>query len=587
MITLHNLSFRYPEGAPVLEHIDLEIQEGELALVTGPSGSGKSTLLRCLNGLVPHFTGGVIGGRISVAGHDPIAEGPRVLCQHVGFVFQDPEAQFVVDRVEDEIAFALENLAMPQLEMRDRVEEVLALLGLLPLRDRSLDTLSGGERQRVAIAAALALRPRILVLDEPTSQLDPIAAEELLRALIRLNGDRGLTIVLAEHRLERILPHATQLIHLPGRARPALCGAPREVLAEMELVPPLVALAKALHWRPLPLTVEEAKPHVARFTVKRSAPAADEPPRVTARAASATGQSASPWLQIEDVHFAYDGRQVLRGVSLRIWPGELLALMGDNGSGKTTLLRCLVGLLEPERGRITIAGESIHGRTTAELCQRIGYLPQNPDDLLFADAVRAEIEVTLYNLGLEREPPIPLETLLERLGLAAVADRYPRDLSVGQRQRVALGAVTVTRPRLLLLDEPTRGMDYAAKRELVRLLRSWQEEGTAVLLVTHDVELVAEAADRVAILANGRIEREGRPAEVLHGASSEGDEIQALRIPQIGRLFPDEGWLTVKEALEGLQGAESASPLKGVTNDVGVVERTGQSQSPDGLRPGV
>jgi energy-coupling factor transport system ATP-binding protein len=581
MITIRDLSYRYPASAAatgtlVLDGMGFHLDEGELALVTGPSGSGKSTLLRCLNGLVPHFTGGVISGHISVAGHNPIAEGPTVLCQYVGMVFQDPEAQFVVDRVEDEIAFALENniqgVVMSTGEMHDRVTDVLELLRLLPLRDRSLDTLSGGERQRVAIAAALVLRPRVLVLDEPTSQLDPLAAEELLQTLVALNREHKLTIVLAEHRMERILPHATRIIHLPGPCQPIIDGSPRKALAQMDLVPPLVDLAKRLDWNPLPLTVEEARALLppllrtrqsdrrVRWAQGRSASCIENAER-----ASSSTSLGQPLLQAQDVHVSYGSNKVLQGLTLQAYPGELLALMGDNGSGKTTLLRCLVGLVSPQRGRITLEGKSIHGRSTAELCQNVGYLPQNPDDLLFANTVREEIEVTLYNLGLEDHPPITPDDLLQRLGLADYADAYPRDLSVGQRQRVALGAVTVTRPRLLLLDEPTRGMDYQAKRDLVRLLRSWQDEGTAVLLVTHDVELIAEAADRVAVLAQGRIVRQGCPADVLRtetpitlGTPSVPAATE-LRIPQIARLFPDSNWLTVSQALAGLGITESST----------------------------
>ena len=216
----------------------------------GPSGSGKSTLLRCVNGLVPHFSGGDLRGRIAVQGLDPVAATPRVLSRHVGFVFQDPESQFVTDRVEDEIAFALENAAMPPQEMRLRVEETLDLLGLEPLRDRPLTTLSGGERQRVAIAAALALRPSILVLDEPTSQLDPKSAEDVLNALVRLNHELGITVLLAEHRLERVLPHVDRVIYLPDDGGPVLCGDPRQVLGQVDLGSPLVNLGKALPGNP-------------------------------------------------------------------------------------------------------------------------------------------------------------------------------------------------------------------------------------------------------------------------------------------------------------------------------------------------
>ncbi len=249
-------------------------------------------------------------------------------------------------------------------------------------------------------------------------------------------------------------------------------------------------------------------------------------------------------LQVEDLSFSYEGNQALRNVTLSVGQGELVALMGRNGSGKTTLLKCIVGLLRPERGEIALMRESLAGQETADICQRIGYLPQEPDDLLFADTVADEMEVTLRNHGLVDDPPIAPADLLARLDLSGLARSYPRDLSVGQRQRVALGAVTVTHPRLLLLDEPTRGMDYPAKREMIRLLQDWQAEGMGVLLVTHDVELAAQAADRIVLLDRGQIIADGHPAEVLTASS--------LFTPQVTQLFPGTGWLTVRDALAGL-----------------------------------
>ncbi len=538
MIYFNHLTYTYPAASrPALADVTLRIAEGEFALVVGPSGAGKSTLLRCLNGLVPHFTGGAVSGRVAVAGHDPVAEGPQALSRVVGFVFQDPEAQFVVDRVEDEIAFALENRAVPPSEMRTRVEEVLDLLYLIPLRDRPLESLSGGEKQRVAIAAALALRPHILALDEPTSQLDPRSAEEVLSALVRLNRDLGLTVILSEHRLERVLPHANRLIYLPGPGKPVLNGQPRQVLRQMDLTPPLVTLGKALGWDPLPLTIEEGR----HFAAKSQPPIPNPQPPIS--------NPQSPILQVEGLFFNYNGTPVLHGVSLAVSAGKLVALMGRNGSGKTTLLKCIVGLLRPKQGRITLAGESLAGQETADICRSISYLPQEPDMLLFADTVADELAVTLRNHGLTEDSPIAPADLLARLGLSDLVASYPRDLSVGQRQRVALGAVTVTQPRILLLDEPTRGLDYAAKRELARLLQEWQAEGAGVLLVTHDVELVAQAADRVVILDQGAVVADGSPADVLTGSS--------LFAPQVARLFPGTGWLTARDALAGLKRLSS------------------------------
>ncbi|MGC9334673.1 MAG: ABC transporter ATP-binding protein [Anaerolineae bacterium] len=546
-IHFDHLTYTYPDSShPALHDVTLDVQEGEFALVAGPSGAGRSTLLRCLNGLVPHFTGGTVGGRASVGGHNPVKEGPEVLSHVVGFVFQDPEAQFVVDRVEDEVAFALENAAVPPAEMRLRVEEVLHLLDLAALRDRPLDTLSGGEKQKVAIAAALALRPRILALDEPTSQLDPQSAEEVLQALVRLNQDLGLTIVLAEHRLERVLPYIDRLIYLSGPDHGVLSGPARSVLGEVDLAPPLVALGKALDWDPLPLTVKEGRQFSAQIPMSQAPSSKSQSPT--------SGRDAQ--IEIRDLHFSYNGRAVLQGVDLQIAPGELVALMGRNGSGKTTLLKCVVGLLHPSSGEIKMRGASLIGQKTADICREVGYLPQEPDDLLFADSVGDELEITLRNHSLLDSPPIAPDDLLARLSLQDLKARYPRDLSAGQRQRVALGAVTVTKPHLLLLDEPTRGLDYDAKRELMRLLREWQAEGAGIVLVTHDVELVAQAADRVVLLSQGEVIADAEPKVLT---------TSPLFAPQVARLFPGTGWLTVEDALEGLNTQRSAAGAAALT----------------------
>ncbi len=532
MIALSDLSYTYPQAAtPALRHIDWAIGDGEFVLLAGRSGSGKSTLLRCFNGLVPHFTGGVLAGKVMVAGLDAVRAGPRRLSRLVGFVAQDPEAQSVLDQVEAEVAFALENAAIPPPEMRARVEEALALVDLLPLRDRGLATLSGGERQRLTIAAALALRPRVLVLDEPTSQLDPHSAADVLRALVRLNEELGLTIVLAEHRLERVLRYADRLTYLEA-GRIVVDAPAREALARLDAAgidvgPPLVKVARALNWQPLPLTVMEAQPFANSI-----APAPPRPPRQPS--------AVTPVLAIEGLRFAYHGRPALNGIELTAGAGEAVALLGRNGAGKSTLLKCIVGLLAAQAGEIRVDGRSTRGRSVADLCRVIGYLPQNPDDLLFAETVADELRTTLRNHRLPETPGLTTD-LLRELELDGLQDAYPRDLSVGQRQRVALGAVTVTRPRLLLLDEPTRGLDGATKAALVALWRQWLAEGAALLLVTHDVELAATIAHRTVILNQGQVIAAGPTGDVLAGSSEFA--------PQIARLFPGTGWLTPADVL--------------------------------------
>lgn len=554
MIQFEHLTYTYPGATtPALNDISLELPDGELILVVGPSGSGKSTLLRCINGLVPHFSGGALAGNVRVEGLDPVAATPKVLSRHVGFVFQDPEAQFVMDRVEDEIAFALENAAMSPQEMRVRVEETLDLLDLEPLRDRPLKTLSGGERQRVAIGAALALRPQILVLDEPTSQLDPKSAEDVLNALVRLNTDLGLTILLAEHRLERVLPYVDRVVYLPEDGSPVLFDTPRAILNQIDLVPPLVKVGKALNWQPLPLTIKDGLRFSRRWFEQWSATHQLPPPAHAASgAAKARLAGERPYLKTQKLTVQYGNRTVLRNVDFAVWPGEIVALVGRNGAGKTTLLKSLVGLVRPQSGSIWIEGESTAGRDVAAICQHVGYLPQDPNSLLFADTVQDELMATLRNHGLATKSggewqvaanarAAEPDELLRRLRLTGKAHAYPRDLSVGERQRVALAAVTVTLPGALLLDEPTRGLDYMAKHELTALLKDWRASGAAIVLVTHDVELAAALADRVVLMSQGEIIADGEPAAVL-GASP-------LFAPQVARLFPTTGWLTADDVL--------------------------------------
>jgi energy-coupling factor transport system ATP-binding protein len=452
---------------------------------------------------------------------------------------QNPEAQAVLDRVEPEIAFGLENAAVPPQEMRLRVEEALDLLELTSLRERSLSSLSGGERQRVVIAAALAFRPQILVLDEPTSQLDPQSADEVLRALVRLNEDLGLTILLSEQRLERVLRYADRVVYLED-GRIIVDDAASLAVADMPQLPPITRLARAVGWKPLPLTVKQGK----RFAQNV---ATDRPEENTWRSVSSPPPSAvspaSALLEASDIHFSYNGMPALSGVSLQVNPGEAVALMGRNGSGKSTLLKCLVGLLSPAEGEVKVNGRNSDGREVADICREVAYLPQNPDDLLFAESVTDELKITLHNHGLPSEQN-GICDLLEKIGLAQVAHAYPRDLSVGQRQRVALGAVTVTRPKLLLLDEPTRGLDYEAKQTLADIWRGWLENGMGLLLVTHDVELAALVADRVIILSQGEVIGAGKTADILNATP--------LFAPQIAKLFPGRGWLTVEDALAGI-----------------------------------
>nr|MBC7244669.1 energy-coupling factor ABC transporter ATP-binding protein [Chloroflexota bacterium] len=532
-IELQDVTFRYPHSDhTVLNQVSLTIQEGDFVLVVGPSGSGKSTLLRTLNGLVPHFSGGRISGKIRVAGYDPIAEGPHRMSSIVGLVQQDPETQFVVDTVEDELAFGMENQGLPQTVMRKRVEEVLDQLGIAHLRHRRISSLSAGEKQRVAIGSVLTLQPKVLVLDEPTSQLDPQAAEEVLTTLRHLNQDLGLTIVLSEHRLERVVQYADCILYLPALGSRPILGTAEEVLPQVPFAPPLVQLAQALAWQPMPLTIKEARAFVNQMNLQRAFPHETLQPISPQR-------SGSTRVEAHDVWFSYNGVEALRGLSLRAGEGELIALMGRNGSGKTTLLKHLVGLLHPKRGYVTVHGQDTRKATVEALIQYVGYVPQDPNTLLFADTVRQELEFTLraHSLSLAGS-----QSWLERLGLAPLAALYPRDLSVGQRQRVALAAILVAEPLTLLLDEPTRGLDHIEKQALADFLRKQAAQGRTVILATHDVELAAECAQRVVIISEGQVVVDGPVREVMSQS--------LVFASQVNKLFRDPRLLTVRDVLE-------------------------------------
>jgi len=565
MIEFDHASYTYPGAAePALSDVCLRIEEGDFVLVVGASGSGKSTLLRCINGLVPHFYGGSFGGAVRVAGLDTRTHEPRDLAATAGFVFQDPEAQMVVEVVEDELVFGMENLGVEPPIMRRRVEEVLDQLEIAHLRRRRVTSLSGGERQRVAIASVLAMQPRVLVLDEPTSQLDPHTAEEVLTALQKLNADLGLTIVLSEHRLERVVQYADSMIVCqrdPGTQQRISIGPARSMLAHSPLAPPLAVLGRSLGWQPLPLTIKEAR----RFVVAQGLDEPDANVKTQrtqrrkgkyvgpTRASAPTGtidrllgdqpppRSQTPRLQVRELSVERGGTEVLHRVGFELDAGELLAIMGRNGSGKSTLLRAIAGLDVAARGSITLDGTDIGRLPPEQRAPRIGFVPQDPRSLLFRETVADELRWTLGRRGDEAR----VQQTLVALGLHSLAGAHPRDISGGEQQRAALAAILVAGPELLLLDEPTRGLDYWNKQRLAEILEQLRRDGCAVMLVTHDVELVAATADRVLLLGDGELVATGTPGELLNDS--------LIFSSQVGKLFRNRSWLTVVDVIAGLR----------------------------------
>lgn len=527
-IVFESVSFQYPNAErAVLREFDWRIGETELVLLAGESGSGKSTILRCLNGLVPHFSGGSFGGRVLVRGEDTRMLPTRALARSVGFVFQDPEAHSVSTTVEDEVAFGLEQLGVPVPAMRRRVEEALDLTGTERIRKRSIATLSGGERQRVAIAAALALQPRILALDEPTSQLDPSGAEDVLDAVRRLNEEQGITVVLAEQRLERVagLVDRMRLLRPDG---PDLDGEPADVLrmCDPRLDPPVALLGRIETWEPLPLTVKDARQRVRAIGFQPATPPVD-PAR----------PDAAPAIAVERVSIGYGKARVLEDVSLDVRPGELVAIMGRNGSGKSTLLRALMGLHPLNTGRARINGFDPASARTQEIGRRVGFLPQRAASLLFHETVADDVAAALVSRGASLDG---LDGVLDTFALGHLRDRSPLDLSAGEQERAALAVTLAGDPAVVLLDEPTRGMDALRKHELARLFARLRDRGVAVLMATHDVELVAQVATRVALFGDGGVVAQGGTREVLAGSLTFGT--------QMNRVFGN-GWLTVDDVL--------------------------------------
>ncbi|MFF3242257.1 ABC transporter ATP-binding protein [Streptomyces sp. NPDC002870] len=579
MIRFEDVSVTYGDGSvPVIRGVDLTVPEGELVLLVGPSGVGKSTLLGAVSGLVPHFTGGTLRGRVTVDGRDTRTHKPRELADLVGTVGQDPLAHFVTDTVEEELAYGMESLGLAPEVMRRRVEETLDLLGLAELRDRPIATLSGGQQQRVAIGSVLTPHPKVLVLDEPTSALDPAAAEEVLAVLQRLVHDLGTTVLMAEHRLERVVQYADQVILLPAPGTPPVTGSPAEVMALSPVHPPVVALGRLAGWEPLPLSVRDARRRAGAlrdrltglsptppFPVTGGKPPDPSTPfgRVLNRRTGSIGASGGPpgrslgeieergpgrspgsggaLAEIRALGVRRDRIDALRRVTLTLAPGETLALMGRNGAGKSTLLAALVGMVEPTSGTVLVGGRTPHRTHPRELIRQVGLVPQEPRDLLYADTVAAECAAADADAD---AAPGSCRALVSEL-LPGVPDAtHPRDLSEGQRLALALAVVLTGRPPLLLLDEPTRGLDYAAKARLVGILKALAAEGHAIVLATHDVELAAELAHRVVILADGEVLADGPTREVVVSSPAFA--------PQVAKVLAPQQWLTVAQVREAL-----------------------------------
>ena len=530
MIELRDVSFAY-DGRSVLRHVDLTLDEGELVLVSGRTGVGKSTLLGVVTGLVPRFTGGVLSGDVLLDGRSIVHQAPRERAHVVGYVGQDPLAGFVTDTVEEELAYGMEQLGVPPATMRRRVEETLDLLGVADLRSRPLRTLSGGQQQRVAIGSVLTAHPRVLVLDEPTSALDPTAAEDVLATITRLVHDLGLTVLLAEHRLERVVPFADRVCLLTGDGGVTV-DAPEVVLADSPVAPPLVELGRAAGWSPLPLTVRDARRRARGLDLP---PPADVPRPTRDEVLTATG-----------VTVVHGSHVAVRELDLALAAGQVSVLMGRNGSGKSSLIWALQGSGRRRSGTVAIGGRDPAELPAARRREHVGLVPQTAADLLYLETVAEECAAADDGAG---AAPGTCRGLLDRLAPGIEDATHPRDLSEGQRLSLAVAVVLTTRPPVLLLDEPTRGLDYAGKAELARIVGDLAADGHAVLLATHDVEFAAHVADDVVVLAEGEIVSQGPTRVVLAESPSFAPQVTKVLGPP---------WLTVAEVVAALPGRGSA-----------------------------
>lgn len=533
LIQFDKVSYTYPGGEkPALRNISLTIGRGEIIGVIGPTGAGKSTFCLALNGIVPQFFGGEFHGSVHVAGLDTIDTPTSSLAHKTGMVFEDPETQIIATTVEDEVAFALENLQIPTPEIARRVREALQAVGLAGQERKHPANLSGGQKQRLSIASALALSSEIIVLDEPTSQLDPVATAEVFSILQGLNAERGLTVIVASHASEELAQISNRVLML-SEGSIVLEGSPGfvfgnpDALGELHVRPPDIVrtfrwLAKAhgpstgVAPAPLPVTLEAA------IDAGRTLPATWAPAAIDSQ--SAKRPDAAPALTVEGLTHVYpDGTRALKGVDLTVAQGEFLGIVGRNGSGKSTLVRHFLQLLSPSSGTVRVAGEDVAGLKVAELARRIGYVSQNAHQQIFCDTVSAEVGFAPSMMKWPKpQTAAAVDKALAAMELGWAADRHPMSLSRGDRLRVAIAAVLALEPQILIFDEPTTGQDWRGALAILEMLRTLNRLGKTTVLITHHLYLLPGFVERLVVMDGGRIVQEGPLRDVFY-------EIPALK----------------------------------------------------------
>ncbi|WP_376790984.1 ABC transporter ATP-binding protein [Thermoflexus sp.] len=531
-VKLREVTFTYEGGVVALRNLNMSARRGEFIVVLGANGAGKSTLCYLLSGIIPHIYGGRRAGEVQVVGRDPWDDPIHITAQRCGVLLQDPEVQLFMPTVRTEVAFGPANLQVPRAEIERRVAEVLALVRLEGLEDRNPRELSGGQKQRVALAAVLAMRPQVLVLDEPTSQLDPLGRWEVVQALHRLKATQEITIILTTHETDEVMDLADQVWVLE-EGRCILTGAPEEVFTQPERL-------EAAGVKPPALA------HIWIHLARKSGESADlngqrlrdlSIARVAERAANLLRQgwispyplpdssrSSSPMrpavIEVQDLVYRYPGYPpviALKGINLTVREGEFIGIIGQNGSGKSTLVKCIVGLLRPTAGQVRVLGEDVRRLSVGQLARRVGLVLQNPDYQLFTISSKEEILFGLRNLGIPKEEAeARVQEALRWVGLESEAETFPFRLSFGDRRKLAVAATLAMDPQILILDEPTTAQDHRGRYQLAELARRFREEkGRTVIMITHDMELIARYAERVIVMWDGQILTDGTPEEVF------------------------------------------------------------------------
>lgn len=565
IVDAQNLSFSYPDGTKSLKNIDFKVTKGQVVAVLGANGAGKTTLCHHLTGIIPNIYQGVTEGKAIVAGMDVYEHPVHELAQKISFVTQDPEGQLINPDVLMEVAFGPENLGVPREEIIRRAKWALEAVGLNGLESRSPSELSGGQKQRLVLAAGLSMQPEVLVLDEPTSQLDPIGATEVLDSLVDLKKNYNMTTIFTTHASEDVLRMADRAIVL-SKGEIVAEGPPRDVFSQVKLLDsvgvqvPQVAMFgyKIAPDRPVPITIEEGK----QFIIERLR-GKNQIFKLTAQP-TVTKVPHEVLLECTDLSFTYPGFPpvtALKDVNLKINRGEMVGIIGQNGSGKTTLVKQFLKLLKPTKGKIRFKGEDIQAFTTGQLATSIGLALQNPDEQLFTISCKDEVEFGIRNLKLpEKEIKPRVDEALGFVGLQDQWDTFPFRLSFGDRRSLTIAAVVAMRPEIVVMDEPTTAQDYLGRHRIARLGKKLNEAGRTVIMITHDMNLVTQYADRTIVMANGEILLDGPTVKVF----SEWETLKKafIKPPPIAILDKEleeygvpQGILTVDSMVETLIGA--------------------------------